>query len=180
MNLQQLSKWIDPLKRRVMLMIGRAVIKASDDASDLQVLQMLLNAGEVRGDIQRVQEYGFTSRPLDGAEAVVIFQGGNRDHGIVVAVDDRRYRVKSLQKGEVAFYNDKGVKILLATSKNVEVTGIEKLKFQNSSHELIEVLSDLIQAIIDARTNTMLGPQPLLHAADPFPDIKARLDTFKV
>lgn len=113
MNLNQLTKFIAPLQRRVMLMVGRAVIKALDDSGDLQQVQLQLNADEIRSDVHRLQEYGFTSRPKLGSEAAVIFLGGNRDHGIVIAVEDRRYRLKSLADGEVALYDDLGQKVHL-------------------------------------------------------------------
>jgi hypothetical protein len=54
-----------------------------------------------------------------------------------------------------------------------------KIEVKNSGFELVALMSRLLQAIIDARTATMLGPMPLLNPADPFPTIKANLDTFK-
>lgn len=177
--LDMILKAVQPIQRRVQLMVGRGSVKSVKDSGGLQTLQIQFNPKEVRADIERVQNFGLTSFPDDGSEAVTIFIGGNRDHGLTVAVDNRKLRPKDLNKGETCLYNSKGVKILLAESKNVEVTGISKFKVQNESHELIKVLSDLVQAIIDARTETALGPMPLLNADDPFPEIKNRLDTFK-
>lgn len=46
--------------------------------------------------------------------------------------------------------------------------------------ELIDLLTRLVQGIIDARTVTMLGPQPLLDiGADTFPGLLALLKKFK-
>ncbi|WP_431477838.1 phage baseplate assembly protein domain-containing protein [Massilia eburnea] len=56
---------------------------------------------------------GFTSVPKPGAEGVVVFVGGNRDHGLVIAVEDRRFRLKGLASGEVAIYDDQGQKVHL-------------------------------------------------------------------
>ena len=55
-----------------------------------------------------------------------------------------------------------------------------KLSAENATGELISILSRLVQAIINARVATLLGPQPLLSLLDPFPLIGAELDTFKV
>lgn len=60
--------------------------------------------------------------PLPGAEALAAFIGGNRDHGIVIAVDDRRYRLRGLEGGEVAIYTDEGDKIVLKRGNKIEVT----------------------------------------------------------
>ncbi len=50
------------------------------------------------------QHYGFTSRPLAGAEGILIREG---NHFVLVASDDRRYRI-AIEGGEVAFYTDEG------------------------------------------------------------------------
>lgn len=50
------------------------------------------------------QHYGFTSRPLEGAELIIIREG---NHIVAVASDDRRYRI-AIADGEVALYDDLG------------------------------------------------------------------------
>lgn len=101
------------LQRRVMNALARAVIEQVSDGTKMQVVQISLMADEVKGGVERYQEYGFTSVPLTGAEALAAFIGGNRDHGIVICVADRRYRLKGLAAGEVAIYDDQGQKIVL-------------------------------------------------------------------
>lgn len=101
------------LQRRVMNALARAVIEQVNDGTKMQVLQLSLMADEVKGGVERYQDYGFTSVPLKGAEALAAFIGGNRDHGIVICVADRRYRLKGLEAGEVAIYDDTGQKVVL-------------------------------------------------------------------
>ncbi len=113
---------LDDMRNRIRLMVGRAVISMVSDAGGIQKLQGQLLAGETQDDMERVQHYGFTSVPLGGAEAVVVFPGGLRDHGLVIAVDDRRYRLKGLQGGEVALYDDLERHVLLGRS-GIEVDG---------------------------------------------------------
>ncbi len=69
------------------------------------------------------QHYGFTSRPLAGAEIIIIREGG---HFIAMASDDRRYRI-SMENGEVALYDDQGQKIHLKRGKAIEITGCDTL-----------------------------------------------------
>lgn len=116
------DKFLGPLIRRIRLSLGRGIIKLVNDSNGIQKLQLSLMANETRSNIERFQEYGFTSVPKAGAEAAVIFMGGNRDHGIIVAVDDRRYRLKSLSSGEVALYTDEGDKIVMKRGNKIEVT----------------------------------------------------------
>jgi phage baseplate assembly protein V len=90
------------------LMVGRAVVRLVDDSARLQLLQVAALEGETRDNVERLQEYGFTSHPLAGAEACMVSVGGNRSHGLIIAVDDRRYRLTGLASGEVAIYDDQG------------------------------------------------------------------------
>jgi phage gp45-like len=80
-------------------------------------------AGETFTDREYFQHYGYTSRPLPGAEGI-IFREGN--HIIMIASDDRRYRI-ALEEGEVALYDDQGQVIKLMRGKEIHVYGCDKL-----------------------------------------------------
>jgi phage baseplate assembly protein V len=114
-----LDHLLRPIRTRIANLAARALVRLVNDGAKLQVVQLGVLAGETREGCERFQEYGFTSVPLAGAEAVVIFPGGSRDHGLVVAVDDRRYRKKDLQPGEVALYNNDGLFVLLKSGRAV-------------------------------------------------------------
>lgn len=101
--------------------VARGIVRLVTDGGGLQLIQVGLMANETRANVERMQEYGFTSVPLPGAEAAVIFVGGERGHGLVIAVDDKRYRLKGLQGGEVAIYTDEGDSIILKRGNNIEV-----------------------------------------------------------
>jgi phage baseplate assembly protein V len=104
------------------LMVSRAVVALINDAAKLQRLQIQLMADEERGDVERFQDYGFTACPHKGAEAIALSVGGSRSHMVVIAVDDRRYRLTGLEEGEVAIYTDEGDKIVLKRGREIEVT----------------------------------------------------------
>ena len=93
---------------RLRLSIARAIVQLIDDSSTLQALQIQMQAGVVRDGAERFQQYGLTSVPFSGAEGVAVAVGGNTNHMLVIAVDDRRYRLKGLATGEVALYDDQG------------------------------------------------------------------------
>lgn len=127
MDLQRLvNRMIAPLRRCVALMVARAVVQMVNDAPRMQELQISLLSDEMRDRVERFQNYGFTSHPHPGAEAAVVFVGGSRDHGLVLAVDDRRYRFKVLAQGEVAIYTDEdqdpdGCRIVFRRGNRIEV-----------------------------------------------------------
>jgi phage baseplate assembly protein V len=102
-------------------MVSRGVLALVNDALKLQSVQVTLLNGEVK-DLERFQNYGFSSSPLPGAEAIAVFVGGNRDHGIVLAIDDRDNRFKGLQPGDSVQYDNRGQSIHL-TSAGIVITG---------------------------------------------------------
>lgn len=136
------NQLLAPLRRRVRLMISRAVLSAISDGAGIQIVQVKLLEGEVRDSVERFQNYGFTSVPLAGAEGIMACVSGNRDHGIIVAMDDRRYRIKGLQVGEAAIYthmdqqahqhriifkNDGSIEVL---AKNITVKATELARIE--------------------------------------------------
>lgn len=95
--------------------IAAAIVSLVQDSGTRQTVQVTALAGETLDDVEYVQPYGFTSVPkapgATGApEAVIVFLG-DRSKGIVIAVDDRRYRLVGLQAGEVALYDDQGSRV---------------------------------------------------------------------
>ncbi|TCS37492.1 phage baseplate assembly protein V [Paucimonas lemoignei] len=112
-------------RNKAALMVGRCILKAIGDGKAVQLVQAQLLAEEIHDDVERIQEYGFTSVPKPGAEGVIVFVGGNRDHGLLIAVEDRRFRLKALESGEVAIYDDQGQKVHL-TRTGIVIDGAGK------------------------------------------------------
>jgi len=119
--LEQIRHLLRPLQVRIANSIARAVVNLVDDAKKQQMLQLGVLATEDIDDAENFQTYGFSSVPLAGAEAVVLFPGGDRAHPLVVAVADRRYRPTGGQAGEVVVYNSAGAKVILQADGDIEV-----------------------------------------------------------
>lgn len=110
---------------RVMMMFGRGVLRGVTDTGPRQQVQVELLKDELRDGLEHMQNYGFTSHAL-GGDCAVAFLGGNREQGIVLVVDDRRYRI-ALQPGEVAIYDDLGNKVELLREM-VKITAVQHLE----------------------------------------------------
>ncbi|MET3969090.1 phage baseplate assembly protein [Bradyrhizobium sp. S3.9.1] len=126
---------------RAMHQIVRMTLNKSNDDPMMQELDFDGMNSEGRQKVERVQGFGFTSTPLprdekkgqqsqggggsggvggDGeqakgpaAEGIAVFVGGQRNHPVVIAVDDRRHRPMGLNPGENAQYDDQGQMTLL-------------------------------------------------------------------
>lgn len=124
------------LKNRVMMAFARGVLRSVNDAGGRQVLQAEFLKGELRDGVEYMQHYGFTSHPHAGADVAVAFLAGNREQGIAVAVGDRRYRLKALQTGEVALYDDLGNKVQLLRDM-VKIEAVQHLEATAPTTKLI-------------------------------------------
>lgn len=115
------SRLLAPLRRGLAHLVTRAVVAMINDAAKMQTLQLSLLADEAQDNIEHWQPYGYTFKPLAGAEALVLAVGGHRAHSVVIAVADRRYRLTDLEDGEVALYSDEGDKVHLKRGKVIEI-----------------------------------------------------------
>ena len=122
---------------RVMHMVQRFTLNMSNDNPMMQLLHLDGMNSEGRNSVERVQAFGFTSTPLprdqqqqgqqgsgstggDGeqmkgpaAEGICLYVGGQRNHPVCIAIDDRRHRPMGLKPGENAQYDDLGQMTLL-------------------------------------------------------------------
>jgi phage baseplate assembly protein V len=102
-------------------MIARGVVAMVNAGSKMQGLQLRLTAGEIKGGVEHFEPYGYTSHPLPGAEALVVFVGGDRSHGVAIVVGDRKFRLQGLKPGEVALYSDEGDTLIFKRGREVEL-----------------------------------------------------------
>lgn len=116
---REIKKALDPLKRGIALMVGRAVMTAIDDSQARQYIQLSALKGETKDRAERVQEYGFTSVPLEGAQVIFVCLNGNRDHPIAISVDDAKHRPEGMESGDSALYTHQGTKVHLKADGKV-------------------------------------------------------------
>lgn len=121
MNRDDFNRMLAPLTQRVRLMVARAVIRLVDSSRRVQAAQVGLLKGEARDSVEMFEHYGFTSCPLPGMEAAVMFVGGDRSSGVIVAVGDRMFRMQGLHPGEVALYTDEGDSLVFRRGRSVEL-----------------------------------------------------------
>ncbi|AXD33951.1 phage baseplate assembly protein V [Salmonella enterica subsp. enterica serovar Reading] len=141
-------------------LISRAVITAVDSARKCQSVGVKMIAGDQKQHVEHLEPYGFTSAAQNGAEGVALFPAGDRSHGVVVVVADRRYRLKGLKRGEVALYDDQGQSVVL-TRSGIVVNGAGKpIIFKNASKARFEMP---IESTCDITDNCDSGGITMSH-----------------
>lgn len=96
---------------KLKLMIGRARLLLSG-AGKAPRVQIEILSGEILDLVPHLQDYGFASRPLPGAEGVSLAVAGTRGQAVVITLADRRFRVE-LEEGEAALHDDQGQTVWL-------------------------------------------------------------------
>lgn len=121
----------------------RGVVSLVNSASKMQTLQTRLMAGGVKDGVEHFEPYGFTSHPMDGAEAIVGFLGGDSSHGVALVVADRRFRPLNLKPGEVAIFTSEGDSLIFRNGRIAELT---TGTFRVNASEKIELNSPMVEA----------------------------------
>jgi phage gp45-like len=136
---------------------ARSVINQVDDSKLMQEMAGNFMKGETRGGVESPQNYGFTSVVMDAdkgqdgsisgsAEGFITFCGGNRSFPVCSVMDDRRHRLKGLQKGDVAMFRtkDDGLQMHMNTDggfftgpndKNVRMQLVQKPQQQQQQQQ---------------------------------------------
>lgn len=136
--MSDLSRALGPMARRIGNMLARGVVTAVKEGSKLRSLQVRMMAGEIKDDIEHFEPYGYTSRPLPGAEHVSAFFDGDRSHGVTLMVADRRYRLAGLEAGEVALFDDLGHVVHLTRTGIVIDGGNHAVMVTNTPHVTLD------------------------------------------
>ncbi len=120
-----------PLERKFANFLTKGILSLINSATGRQTAQVAMLADE-DASLPYVETYGFTSCPNSGAETVSMFYDGDKSHGIVIKIDDRRYRLKGLKAGEVAIYDDADQSIVLTKSGIVIDGGGKPITVKNT------------------------------------------------
>ncbi|TCW05560.1 phage baseplate assembly protein V [Raoultella sp. BIGb0138] len=118
-----ISRSIASLGRRLRLMVDRAVVRIVTDSLGRQNLQVQSLADETDDDVERFQNYGFSSVPPVGSEAIVVAVGGRRGGLVAIAVEDKSSRPRNGESGDVCIYHQEGHFIRLKKNGEIEITG---------------------------------------------------------
>ncbi|WP_425968151.1 phage baseplate assembly protein V [Aeromonas dhakensis] len=142
-SMRDVQKLMAPMVRRLRLIADRAVVTLVKDSLQRQGLQLKVLADETADDVERFQNYGHTSVPPAGSEAIVLGIGGARAGLVAIAVEDKSVRPKDLEAGDNCLYHLEGHRIILRKdglleieAKTVIISATEKLTMMSPDIEI--------------------------------------------
>ena len=127
----------------MMIGLGRILATRTDRGagrSTLTAQVKLPETGEVRDDTPVLSLYGVSSRPRPGADAAVLFLGGNRGAGVVIASGDGSFTIE-LNPGEVALHTHDGTHVHLKLGGKVSVKASVEVEIDTP---LLRVTGDVV------------------------------------
>ncbi|MDG6895034.1 phage baseplate assembly protein V [Volucribacter amazonae] len=98
---------------------GRINLVNSQD--NIQKVQLSALADETLQDVEFIQHFGLTSVPPANSQAIILPLGGETSHSVVIATEHGSFRLKALQEGEVAIYDQSGSSVILKQGKLIEM-----------------------------------------------------------
>jgi len=153
MNARQLAGRVG-----MMIGLGRILATRTDRAtgrSTLTAQVQLPETGEVRDDTPVLSLYGVSSRPRPGADAAVVFLGGNRAAGVVIATSDGRFTIE-LQEGEVALHTHDGTHFHLKLGGKINLKAAVEVEMDVP---LLRVTGDVVASGISLVNHRHTGVQ---------------------
>ena len=130
------------IRRRLMLLVGRAVIAAVQSSGGRVTLDLTPMLSDEEGKaVELAESWGFTSVPLDGAEVVTLSVMGERSNMVAISLGDRRHRPSDLVQGESAMFDDQAQRI------QIRRDGIEVI-----SPKKVTVVSPSVAMTVDSAT----------------------------
>lgn len=130
---------VNQMLRRMRVLLDRALLTGVDYQGRVRLLQVSSRAGTAQDRVEHLEPYGYTSHPLNGAEALVGNLGGNGGRAVVILVNDRRHRIV-VEEGEVAIYDHTGDFVHLRAGGEIHVRASTRVFLETP---LVECSADL-------------------------------------
>lgn len=116
-----MTEAIQRLYQRLLHTIGRGRVTTGNDGGSVQTQQVQLGQDEIKDSVPRLAEFGLTSMPPVGSDAVLVFIGGDRSNGAIVATGHQASRPKGLKAGETMLYSQDGKSVYLTAAGGIVV-----------------------------------------------------------
>lgn len=150
---------LEALGARVRMLVGRGRITIGNDTGGVQQQQVQLADIETGDNRPRVAEFGFTSMPPEGSDAVVVFLAGDRSAGVIIGTNHQASRPRNLKPGETMVFSLDGKCVYLSDSGiRVDAKG-QSVDVSNAS--VVTVDATLLRCTGDIQDNYETNPHTM-------------------
>lgn len=115
------AKNAERLFRRIQMLFGRGRVSQVNDTGTVQTMQVQMSDLETSDNRIRMAEFGFTSNPPAGSDALVMSVAGDRGASAVIATNHQPSRPKGLQPGETMLFSQDGKYVYLTASGGISI-----------------------------------------------------------
>lgn len=134
---------------RLKSLLAKGIIHLVNDEAGRQFHQVTILKGEIKSNVESIQQYGWTANPPKGSTAVIMFIGADRNKPLVIGTNDPATRKKGLKSGESAGYDAFGQFIHFKNDGSVKIKTNGLLKIDA---DRLECSGDIID---NAETNNI-------------------------
>lgn len=153
------------LGKRVQLLVSRGVIASTDDTQPMQLLRVQSLADATLADVENIQPYGLSARPMPGSECLVLAIQGNLEDTVVVQTAGSVKRVRNLVEGETVLWGDGGAYAKCSSAGELELNGatdyaVAYSKLAAEFNELNAKFNALV-TLFNMHEHLLANPDPL-------------------
>lgn len=150
---------LEALGARVRMLVGRGRITTGSDTGGVQQQQVQLADIETGDNRPRVAEFGFTSMPPQGSDAVVVFLAGDRSAGVIIGTNHQASRPRNLKPGETMVFSLDGKCVYLSDAGiRIDAKG-QSVDVVNAS--IVTVDATLLRCTGDIQDNYETNPHTM-------------------
>lgn len=123
--INQLNRFLQPIRRRIALLLGRALLISVDDSTNIQLIRLAMLNGEEKEGVERMQPYGLSTVPPVNSEVLIGAINGSKDQVVAIVTNNSSARVKNQSEGDVVLHRDENdrVWIKLLPNNKIEING---------------------------------------------------------
>lgn len=148
-----IGRFVEPLRNRLLLLIAKAIVTRVNDSENIQIVQINLGNNEVIDGVERIQNFGFSSNPVNGSPAIVLCLGGERSHPIVIVTDSKENR-PDVSSGDSVMYNSSGTKITLEGNKAI----IDAANIELGTGIIQKLVNESFMTLFNSHTHICAAP----------------------
>ncbi len=130
------DKAVSRIKRRIISMVTRAIVVDVIEDLQRQAIQIAGESNESGDNIERFQQYGFSSVPPNGSEAILAALNGNLGKRIAIAVEKKELRPQG-DSLDVFIYHAEGHSIQLTKDGKCIISVTDAILEATSSFTII-------------------------------------------